>query len=90
MVLEEGSHKFQCGDSPNLEWAAVSSPSLMTVRVTRDGKLEDLTYVTGPTHTWWCNNPLFNPALKPGEKIEISLQGPGAMRLECFGLIKET
>ena len=86
MVLEAGIHGFECGDSPNLEWASASSPGLMIVRVTRDGVLEDLVYVTGPTHTWWSHNPLFNPALRPGEKIEIELTGTGAMRFECLGL----
>jgi hypothetical protein len=58
----------------------------MNAIVKRNGVVEDEVYAIGPSHTWWSNNPLFEPPLKPGDKVEIVLEGPGAMRLECGGL----
>lgn len=86
MLLESGTHKFVCGEAPDFLFASVSAPTLTLVTISRNDKLEDKCYVSGPTHTWWSNNPMFNPPLAPGDKIVIEIGGPGAMRLECGGL----
>jgi hypothetical protein len=88
VILEGGVHKFKC-ENPSLGWAAVSAPSVTKVEVYLNGELVDKTYAVGPTHTWWSNNPMFEPPLKDGDKVKIVIDGPGAMRLECAGLVRE-
>jgi hypothetical protein len=87
VILEEGVHKFKC-ESPSFNWASVSAPALTKIEVKVNGELRDKTYAVGPTHTWWSNNSMFEPPLKDGDEVEISIDGPGAMRLECVGLKK--
>jgi hypothetical protein len=86
MILKEGVHKFKC-EAPSFDYASASAPSLTVVKISRNGKAEDLCYVVGATHTWWGNNPMFSPPLSVGDEIEIEIKGPGAMRLECGGLV---
>lgn len=84
MILNEGIHKFVC-KNPSLLYASVSAPDTATVEVLRNGVREDYVYVSGPSHTWWNSNPLFNPALKPDDQIEFRITGPCSMRFECDG-----
>lgn len=85
MILKAGLHKFKAA-APSFDYASVSAPALTTVTVRRNGEVEDLAYVVGATHTWWSSNPMFTPPLAVGDLIEIEIEGPGAMRLECGGL----
>lgn len=85
MILEAGVHKFRCA-LPSFNWASVSAPAVTKIEVRVNDKLIDRTYVIGPTHTWWSNNALFEPPLKDGDVVEILIDGPGAMRMECVGL----
>jgi hypothetical protein len=86
MILEQGIHEFTT-KAPSFDWASVSSSAPAEVRVYRGDKLVDLTYVHGPTHTWWSNNPLFVPPLMDGEAVTIKIDGPAAMRIECVGFV---
>lgn len=87
MVLETGSHDFTCGESPDLRWASASSVGPATISTYRGGALQDRVHLSGPTHTWWPNNPLFDPALGAGETIRIVIEGVASMRFECGGLV---
>lgn len=86
MLLLTGHHKFKC-ETPDFAFASASSRGPATITVTRNGKMEDKVYLDGPTHTWWSNNPMFNPSLNIGDEIEILIEGNAAMRLECGGLV---
>ena len=71
-------------DNQEIIYASVTAPSIVRCEVRRGDKIVDIVFAgAGGSHSWWAGAaaPMMRDLLK-GEKIEVSVDGPAAFRID--------
>lgn len=67
-------------------YASLTAPELVRCEVWVDGRLHDVVYAgAGGSHSWWTyggGKLLPQQGLRPGQRLEILVDGPAALRVD--------